>query len=214
MLRVLVEFVKVTLAAKDKSVGLVVLLFPGEGRNNTGIKDLNDKVLHYKLTSDFVALRQQAIRDVFKDSSSGPGYITSGQDYKSAFILARGKTAKDLATDLVLLDGKLREHLLTVLAKAEAEAKKAKDTKRLDAIRKLQTALKDKKYRFDFLVGMNTLGVAGKPLTQVLQLITEAVKGAGMPKAASLRVLAAGEGSRPCPKGRIPVSASTPTARS
>ena len=210
MLRVLVEFVKVTLAAKDKSVSLIVLLFPGEGRDNTGIKDLNDKVLGYKLTSEFVALRQQAIRDVFKDSGSGPGYVTSGQDYKSAFILARGKTGKDLAADLVLLDGKLREHLLTVLAKAEDEAKKAKDTKRLDAIRKLQKALKDKKYRFDFLVGMNTIGVAGKPLTQVLLLITEAVKGAGLARFAAKarqaksglgKGLGGGRGIETVPKG-------------
>ncbi|WP_117208885.1 hypothetical protein [Allorhizocola rhizosphaerae] len=200
-------------AKADRRLSLFVLLFPGEGRDNTGIKDLNDKVLHYKLTSEFVALRQDEIRGVFTRPGSGPGYVVVGQDYKTALIVAQGKGPKDFAADLVRLDARLRVRLLEVLKKAEDEATRAKDSKRLAEIRKLQKALKNEKYRFDILYGANSLEARGNPISVVLQLITEALKGAGMARLAvkaqqvktrQARALGRGRGADKAPKGHDP----------
>ena len=157
---------------------LYVLLFPGEGKDNTGIKDLNDKVFGYAYTSEFVKVRNNAIKDIFKTTGFGPGYDTFGQDYKTSSILARGKTPEDFAKDLVVLDEKLRTELLAILERAlnDPELTEAQKTE----CRKLKRALKSKKYRFDYLFGSRSKVVHGDQLDNTFLLITEALKGAGI----------------------------------
>jgi hypothetical protein len=204
------------------TLNLFVLLFPGEARDNTGIKDLNDKVLHYQLNNEFIAARQEAVRTFFPPpgDTTGPRYITVGQDYKTASIVAVGKTPVEFAKELVRLDARLRELLLGFLTKAEDEEKnkekngKKPDIKRLDAIRTLRRTLeKDKDYRFDFIFGANTLGIRGKPVDVTFQLLTEALKGAGIARYAAkgqnvttkvVRAMTQGRGIESPAKGHDP----------
>ncbi len=44
--------------APSNTLTVYVLLFPGEAKDNTGIKDLNDKVLGYTINSKYVVARQ------------------------------------------------------------------------------------------------------------------------------------------------------------
>lgn len=168
------------------TVSLYVLLFPGEARDNTGTKDLNDKVLGYRLNSEYIAARQEEIRAIFPppNDTTGPRYTTVGQDYRTASIIAVGRTPEDFAKDLTRLDGRLRVRLLEFLKRAEAD--KDVTAERLKEIRKLiRTLEKNQKYRFDFLFGTNTLSIRGKPLDVVFQLLTEALKGAGLARFAA-----------------------------
>jgi hypothetical protein len=171
-------------ASVSKTIGLYVLLFPGEAKDNTGIKDLNDKVLGYTLNTEWIALRQKAVTEIFwqKDQDPLPKWVTVGQDYKTAYIVPLQKTQKDFATDLIAFDAKLREYLLQILEKAE---KTVKDRDKLAEIRKLKKTLeKDEKYRFDYLFGYTELKPSGsdKAINVVLRLTTEALKGAGIAK--------------------------------
>ncbi len=168
------------------AVTLYVILFPGEAKDNTGIKELNDKVLGYRLTSEFIVARQEEIRAVFPppDDRTGPRYTTVGQDYKTASIVAVAKPPEDFAKDLARLDARLRERLLGLLDRAEKDS----DTNPafLPEIRKLRRKLeKDKSYRFDYLFGANTVSIRGRPVDVVFQLLTESLKGAGMARFAA-----------------------------
>lgn len=195
-----------------RTLSLYVILFPGEARDNTGIKDLNDKVLGYKLCSEFIAARQAEIRAIFPltGNASGPRFVTVGQDYKTASVLAVGKTPEEFAKNLALLDERLSVHLLGYLDKAE---KDTTDAARLGEIRKLRQKLRKKGYRFDYLFGVDTLPIAGRPLDLVFRLVTEALKGAGTARFAakgrSLRygitkALARGRGADAPDKGDDP----------
>ena len=165
----------------SRPLDLYVLLFPGEGRDNTGIKDLNDKVLGYKITSDFIKKRQKAIATLFWDvATTGPRYVNVGQDYKTASIVAYGKTRQNFADDLVKLDAQLRQDLLDALDKAE---KDPADDKQLTEIRKLRRILvKDKKYKFDFLFGAFSFDPTRvrSEIDATFLLLTHALKGAGI----------------------------------
>lgn len=141
---------------KDPTLGFFVILFPGEGRDNTGIKDLNDKVLYYQITSKYVDARQKHIDDVF-----GGDFSVVGQNYKSAYILTLGWLRNEFDKRLVQLDGKLRESLLDFLDEAEEEAEED-DGSRLQEIRKLRRVLRlDKKYRFDIYYGTQSVKLKG-----------------------------------------------------
>jgi hypothetical protein len=211
------EVARLILGPRDRTapreLTLIVLLFPGEGRDNTGIKDLNDKVLGYALGNEFIRRRQKEIETIFPPATSltappAPGFTTVGQDYKTASIVAFGKTPRDFATELVRLDAALRQHLLELLAIAE---KSTTDRKRLEAIRKLRTTLqRDRRYRFDFLFGVSTLGAGPNAVGTLLRLLTETLKGAGMARFAAKttrlgtktgRQLGADRGLEAVPKG-------------
>jgi hypothetical protein len=173
------------------NVGLYVLVFPGEAKDNTGIKDLNDKVLGYELNSEWIALRQKAVADIFwqKDATPPPKWITVGQDYKTAYILPVGKTAKDFADDLIAFDKKLKEYLLAILEKAEKDAKKKKDQNRLKAISDLRKRLNKKEvYRFPYIYGFSVLPLHDdKTISLTLRLVTEALKAAAVVRWAEKR---------------------------
>ena len=160
------------------AVGLYAILFPGEGRDNTGIKDLNDKVLGYHLTSQFIVARQDEIKAIFPPPGDkpGPGFFTVGQDYKTASIVAIGKQPEEFVKDLVRLDARLRARLLEFLKKAEQDPDAASRRK---AISDLQRALRDEHYRYDFLFGANSVPARGQAVDIVFRLLTETLKGAG-----------------------------------
>lgn len=174
-----------TRAAKQRGspqpLHLYVLLFPGEGRHNTGIKDLNDKVLGYKVTSGFIKKRQSAIAKLFWSVETvGPRYVTVGQDYKTASIVAYDKARQTFADDLIKLNAQLRQDLLASLDEAE---KDPHDSKQLAEIRKLRKVLQhDKKYQFDFLFGAFSLDPSQQrsEIEALFLLLTQALKGAGI----------------------------------
>jgi hypothetical protein len=161
------------------TVGLHAILFPGEGRDNTGIKDLNDKVLGYQLTSQFITARQEEIRAVFPPpgANPGPGFFTVGQDYKTAAILAIGKQPDEFAKDLVKLDARLRTRLLELVKKAEQDPDAAARRKAITDLRR--TLERDAQYRFDFLFGANSVPARGQAVDVLFRLLTETLKGAG-----------------------------------
>ncbi|MGL5825179.1 MAG: hypothetical protein ACRCYU_10255 [Nocardioides sp.] len=151
--------------------GLTVyaLLFPGQARDNTGVKDLNDNVLGYTLHQQFIARRQEEIRRLFP-----PRFVVVGQDYKTALFLTQEQARADYDKRLRELDKALRQVLLTeFLPKSKKEG-----------ARKLQRVLeKDKNYRFDIYYGTDTLA-SGSPTSDVVLtvfiLLTQALKGAAI----------------------------------
>ena len=173
-------------AKKKLTASLYIILFPGEGRDNTGLKDLNDKVLGYTYTNMFIAARHEEIEKLFPPPANapvGPRFTTLGQDYKTATIIAVDKKPEDFAKDLVTLDARLRDRLLQVL---DAAAKDPENKDKLKAIGELTKKLrKNPKYRFDFLFGTSVLGVEGHVMTVVFRLLTETLKGAGMARYAA-----------------------------
>lgn len=173
------------------NVGLYVLVFPGEAKDNTGIKDLNDNVLGYELNSEWITLRQKAVAEVFwqVESVQPPKWITVGQDYKTAYILPMGKTPQDFATDLISFDKKLKAYLLPILDRAEADAKKNNDSKRQENIRDLRARLNKKDvYRFPYLYGYAVLPLqGGATIALTLRLITDALKAAATARWAEKR---------------------------
>jgi hypothetical protein len=187
------------LRAKDPASGIVmglyVLLFPGQAKHNTGIKDLNDKILGYELNQQYIRHRQEQIRQLF--SSTGGGFVVVGQDYKTASILAPQTSRREFAKRLAQLDAVLKGALLDkFLPAAETQAKS--DKERLARIKDLRNALnRDKNYRFDIFFGLSTVQAGGKisPIDMVFLLVTEALKGAGLSKViakgASLKTQAA-----------------------
>ncbi|PLC55377.1 hypothetical protein CR155_04035 [Pollutimonas nitritireducens] len=164
-----------------QKVSLYVIVFPGEAKDNTGIKDLNDKILRYHLNNLFIKCRQDAITKLFTKSGPPPKFATVGLDYKTAQIIGIGKTRRDFADTLIKLDEELAKCLLALLPQAEDEAKKDGDKERLKAIADLKEKLQKKGYRFDFLFGVRTLNFAIKnPLEATFLILTEALKAAGM----------------------------------
>jgi hypothetical protein len=166
----------------DNELTLYVILFPGEGKDNTGIKDLNDKVLGYGLTTRFLDNRNRVIAELFTTTGPGSSYRTLGQDYKTCFILALGKKPEEVAADLRVLDRKIVTELVKVIDEALGdptfdEAKKVE-------CRKLKRALSKKGYRFDYLIGSRARVVQGDQLNVTFLLITEALKSAGLARVA------------------------------
>ncbi|MFI6071996.1 hypothetical protein ACIA5C_10450 [Actinoplanes sp. NPDC051343] len=165
-----------------RRVTLYALLFPGQARDNTGIKDLNDKVLGYTRNSQFMDRRRKRIASIFSapDGTDGPRYATVGQDYKTAYVLAVQKDAKDFAKQLTTLDAGLREDLIAVLELALTDTSEEMKKKRPEIQKLLRTLKRDPKYRFDFLFGSDTLTADDAAVDLTFQLITEALKAAGI----------------------------------
>jgi hypothetical protein len=166
---------------------LYALLFPGEGKDNTGIKDLND-ILGYERNNEFIRRRQCHIAQIFDPVEPlGDKYFTVvGQDYKTASILTVGRTREEFAEGLKRLDDALREELIVLLKDAEAD-ETPEGRKQRPAVQKLLRILErskksNKTYRFDFLFGLADVVLDDKrtPLLSTLLLVTEALKGAGV----------------------------------
>jgi hypothetical protein len=174
-------FRQVTNLPKAKNVSLYVLLFPGEGRDNTGIKDLNDKVIGYEYNQKFIEGRIEAIRDIFWPSYDPPppSFSIVGYDYKTALILSLDKSREDFAKGLVKLDEKLKTALLKILDDAEQDSNTTEAMKA--EIMKLRKALGKKGYRFDFYYGSASISKETQSvLDRSFLMVTEALKGAGI----------------------------------
>ena len=156
------------------------VLFPGEARDNTGIKDLNDKVLGYTLNGIYLGRRQQKIHEIFHRDK----FMVVGQDYKTAFILTLLENSrKDFVKKLRELDKALRDVLLNeILPVAEQDAESKGENQRIRAIKKLDRTLReDEDYRFDIYFGHSTVlpqGSIANAVEVVFRLITESLKGA------------------------------------
>ena len=102
-----------------------IILFPGEGKDNTGIKDLNDKVIGYTLSSEYVIKRQVEIQKLF--AQPGDKFTLVGQNYKTANIIAEEANRNEFIKRLAQLDEKLRDILLDILPRAKKEAQNLPD---------------------------------------------------------------------------------------
>jgi hypothetical protein len=159
--------------APSKTVSLYILLFPGEGKDNTGIKDLNDKVIGQWWNGEFIRRRYEAIGKIFNDAH----FMVVAQTYKTAYILTYDGRREDFVKKLADLDEALRVILLQILAAAEEDADKNKKK----AIKKLRKKLKKKGYRFDIFFGFRSLKPSSATkLQNVYLLVTEALKGAAI----------------------------------
>ncbi len=178
---------------ESRTATLYVLLFPGEAKDNTGIKDLNDKVIGYWWNAEFIQRRFEAIQSIFDTPDSK--FAVAAQTYKTAYILTYERTRKDFVKGLKELDGKLRVILLQILEAAEKDPDT--DKEKLPEIRKLKKKLKKKSYRFDIFFGMRTLKPGRNPLENTYLLVTEALKAAALArfvaKGKSLKTKAAKE---------------------
>jgi hypothetical protein len=146
---------------------MYVLLFPGEARDNTGLKDLNDNVLGYTLQQQFTARRQQEIETLFQ-----PAFTVVGQDFKTALFVGWQQTRAEFDKRLHQLDKALRKMLLDEFLPKSKKAG-AKELKRV--------LEKDPDYRFDIYYGTDVLAV-GRTTRDLLLvaflLLTQALKGA------------------------------------
>ena len=167
-----------------KSISLYVILFPGEAKDNTGVKDLNDKVIGQWWNSQFMQLRYDAIRKLFDEvqNISMDGFIVAGQTYKTAFILTSSEKREDFAVILHELDNELRMGLLDVMKQALEDTKNPPSKDQKKEINKLTKKLsKNKNYSFDIYFGFRTLDLKNKSvLEDVYLLVTEAMKGAAI----------------------------------
>lgn len=148
---------------------MFVLLFPGEARDNTGLKDLNDHVLGYILQQQFTARRRREIEAIFH-----PEFVVAGQDFKIAIFLSWQQNRAEFDRRLHLLDKKLREILL------QEFLPKSKKPGAADLRRVLE---KDPEYRFDIYYGTDVLTVepqGQQVLTAVYLLLTQALKAAAV----------------------------------
>jgi hypothetical protein len=162
-------------SSPSKTVTLFILLFPGEARDNTGIKDLNDNVFGQWWNGIYQQKRYDAIAKIFDDKR----FAVAAQTYKTAFIATYEGTRKDFAKKLVELDEALRVALLDTLERAYNDDKTSENQKK--AISALKKKLSKKGYRFDFFFGMKTLEPkSDSRLTNVYLLVTEALKGAAL----------------------------------
>ena len=83
-------------AASKQKTSLYIILFPGEARDNTGIKDLNDKVIGQWWNSQFLQKRYDAIESIF----SKDGFAVAAQSYKTAFVMTYDKEREDFRAKL------------------------------------------------------------------------------------------------------------------
>ena len=146
---------------------IYVLLFPGEGRDNTGIKDLNDNVLGPIENQRFIARRQEQIEGIFH-----PHFVVVGQDYKTALFVTWEQNRAEFDKRLHKLDKALRQILLEdFLPNSKREGAK-----------ELQRVLeKDPDYRFDVYYGTDGLDVSASTrdvLLTIFLLLTQALKAA------------------------------------
>jgi subtilisin family serine protease len=146
---------------------MYVLLFPGEARDNTGLKDLNDNVLGYTLNQQFTARRQKEIERTFH-----PQFVVVGQDFKTALFVTWEQNRAEFDKRLHELDKALRQILLNEFL-PKSDKKGARELRRV--------LEKDPDYRFDVYYGTDGLDVstsARDVLLTIFLLLTQALKGA------------------------------------
>lgn len=146
---------------------MYVLLFPGEARDDTGLKDLNDNVLGYTLHQQFTARRQKEIERIFQ-----PQFVVVGQDFKTALFVTWEQNRMEFDKRLHDLDNALRQILLDEFL-PKSNKKGAKELRRL--------LEKDSNYRFDIYYGTDGLVVSASAhdvLLTIFLLLTQAMKGA------------------------------------
>jgi hypothetical protein len=180
-------------ATDYRQISLYIILFPGEARDNTGVKDLNDNVIGQWWNAQYQQKRYEAIRSIFDDDTAD-GFAVAAQSYKTAFVMTYAKERKDFVARLRDLDKALQAALTDILDQAAADESTTDQQKA--AIKKLRKALGKSGYRFDIFFGMRTLAPQGKSiLSNVYLLVTEAMKGAAIgryaAKAPSLQTRAA-----------------------
>ncbi|MEH2558562.1 hypothetical protein V1286_006091 [Bradyrhizobium algeriense] len=164
----------------SKTVSLYILLFPGEARDNTGTKDLNDNVIGQWWNAQYQQMRYEAIGNIF---TAQHGFFVAAQTYKTAFILTHEKSRKHFIKQLALLDETLRRVLLDILKQAAADDSITDNQKA--EIKRLTKKLR-KGYRFDIFFGLRTLPPqGGSTLANVYLLVTEAMKGAALARFAA-----------------------------
>jgi hypothetical protein len=171
-----------------KELKLYSISFPGEARDNTGIKDLNDKVIGYTLSSKYIELRRAEIEKLF--NVNGDKFFLAGQNYKVAYVLTLECKREHFIARLKLLNDRLKEILLVdILPEAAKEARKLEDTqerdKRLQAIKDLQKALKKKNYQFDIYFGLAGRQFHNTAIETVFLLLTESLKAGGVARFAA-----------------------------
>lgn len=178
---------------KHRQISLYIILFPGEARDNTGIKDLNDKVIGQWWNAQYQQKRYDAIQAIF-DENLDDGFVVAAQSYKTAFIMTYTKDRKDFAAKLKELDKALQQALLDILDQAAKDPDTPQDKQA--AIKDVRKAVSKKGYRFDIFFGTHTLvPQENTVLTTTYLLVTEALKGAAIgryaAKAQSLNTRAA-----------------------
>ena len=109
---------------------------PEKQRTIQESKDLNDKVLKYDLTNQYVEMRKAAIVDIFSSKSGDSVFNVEGQNYKAAYISTMTKGRKDFIQCLRELDAQLRDILLKLLPDAKNDAVKEMDTERVSEIKR------------------------------------------------------------------------------
>lgn len=155
---------------------LYVLLFPGEGRDGTGIKELND-TLGYFGNSEFIRRRQVAIAEIFNLNASK--FEAAAQMYKASYVFTDRGTRSEFEVGLRQLDARMRADLIELLKRAQAGG--GGDSERGRKIAKLlRTLERNPEYRFDLFFGFRQLTLGSNDLDNVMLLVTEALKGAGM----------------------------------
>jgi hypothetical protein len=181
---------KFNISRKDIQLGLYVILFPGTAKDNTGLKDLNEKVIGNWYCTKFIRLRFDAIDTIFKEGDSGTArdrkFEVVAQTYKTAYILTEKGTREEFAKKLSQLDDMLRLMLLAVLDEAENDPDFKRDkskqaAKQRKEIKNLRKKLRKKGYRFDIFFGSTILkGIRKSKLENVYLLVTESLKGVGI----------------------------------
>jgi hypothetical protein len=165
-------------ATTNRQISLYIILFPGEARDNTGVKDLNDNVIGQWWNAQYQQKRYEAIRSIF-DEHTQDGFAVAAQSYKTAFVMTYAKERKDFVAKLRDLDKALQAALIDILDQAAAD--ESTTVKQKAAIKKLRKALGKSGYRFDIFFGIRTLAPQGESiLTNVYLLVTEAMKGAAI----------------------------------
>ena len=174
---------EISVPKEHAQIILYVLLFPGEAKDNTGIKDLNDKVIGPSLNTEFIHRRWNRILEIFRKEEGvppEPKFAVATQTYKTAYIVTYEKKRRDFAEKLAELDDKLRTDLLDILKLAEKKlesdnSKEAKEKKK--EIKNLRKKLNKKGYRFDIYFGLKEMKPIYKTtLENVYVLVTEALK--------------------------------------
>lgn len=181
---------KLNVSRKNVQLGLYVILFPGSAKDNTGLKDLNEKVIGSWYCTKFIRLRFDAIKTIFEVGDSGTArdrkFEVVAQTYKTAFILTEKGTREEFAKKLSQLDDMLRLMLLAVLDEAENDPELREDKSKQAAqqrkeIKNLRKKLNKKGYRFDIFFGLTILkGIRKLKLENVYLLVTESLKGVGI----------------------------------
>jgi hypothetical protein len=181
---------ELNISPKDVQLGLYVILFPGTARDNTGLKDLNEKVIGNWYCTKFIRLRFEAINTIFQEVNSGTApegkFEVVAQTYKTAYILTEKGTRKEFAKKLSQLDNMLRLMLLDVLEEAKNDPEFKRDKSKQAAeqrkkIKELAKKLKKRPYKFDIYFGLTVLkGLRKSKLENVYLLVTESLKGVGV----------------------------------